>query len=54
MVEIRAPRERTCTECGRSERWDDDDSQWRVDDDPGDVYCVHDWDVTGSFAPVEK
>lgn len=55
MVRIRAPEERTCTECGRSERWDDDVENWRVEGDAvGDVYCVHDWDVTGSFNPVEQ
>ncbi len=54
MVEIRAPEERTCTACGRSEYWDEDAENWRVDDEVGDVYCVHDWDVTGSFTPVEK
>ncbi|NIC00558.1 HEWD family protein [Halobacterium sp. R2-5] len=54
MAEIRAPEERTCTDCGRSERWDDDAGAWRVDEEVGDVYCVHSWDVTGTFAPVEE
>ncbi|MFB6071646.1 MAG: HEWD family protein [Halobacterium sp.] len=54
MARIRAPSERTCTECGRSERWDDDEEVWRVDGEEGDVYCVHAWDVTGSFRPVER
>lgn len=53
MVVIRAPEERTCTECGRREVWDDEDEAWRVDGDAvGNVYCVHAWDVTGSFTPV--
>lgn len=55
MVDIRAPKERTCTECGRSERWDEDAGNWRVaDDEVGNVYCVHDWDVTGTFTPIEE
>ncbi|MCG1003340.1 MULTISPECIES: HEWD family protein [Halobacterium] len=54
MTEIRAPKERTCTQCGRSERWDEETSNWRVDGEVGDVYCVHSWDVTGSFTPVEE
>jgi len=53
MAEIRAPRERACTRCGRSERWDDEVGAWRVDADVGDVYCVHAWDVTGTFATVD-
>lgn len=54
MAEIRAPEERTCTQCGRSERWDEETGNWQVDDEVGDVYCVHSWDVTGSFTPVEE
>jgi hypothetical protein len=55
MVEIRAPKERTCTECGRQEVFDEDDESWRVaDDEVGDVYCVHAWDVTGTFTPIQS
>ena len=49
---IRAPAERTCTRCGRSEAWDDAAVCWRVDDDEGDVHCIHAWDITGTFSPV--
>ncbi|MFC3476868.1 HEWD family protein [Halobacterium litoreum] len=54
MAQIRAPSERTCTDCGRSERWDRADRHWKVDGEEGDVFCVHAWDVTGSFTTVEK
>lgn len=54
MTQIRTPSERTCTLCGRSERWDDDAAHWRVDEDAGEVFCVHAWDVTGTFTTVEQ
>jgi hypothetical protein len=54
MTRIRTPTERECTRCGRSERWDDADAQWRVDEDAGEVFCVHSWDVTGTFTAVEQ
>lgn len=55
MVEISAPSERRCTECGRTEVFDEDAETWRVADDAvGDVYCVHSWDVTGTFTPVKS
>ena len=53
MVDIRTPDERECLSCGRSEVWDDEAGAWRVDDDVGDVFCVHDWNVTGQFTPFE-
>ncbi|MDH5019848.1 HEWD family protein [Halobacterium rubrum] len=53
MTEIRTPSERECTRCQRHERWSDEDEQWRIDgDEAGDVHCVHDWDVTGTFTTV--
>jgi hypothetical protein len=27
---------------------------WRVDGDVGGVYCIHSWDITGTFTPVEQ
>jgi len=45
---------RTCERCGREEAWDDDAGTWRVADDAGSVYCVHEWDVNGSYLPLEE
>ena len=53
-VTISPPTERTCELCGRAERWDDDAGGWRIDEEPGDVYCIHDWDVNGTYAPFEE
>lgn len=55
---LRAPRERTCERCGRHEVWSEAAGCWQVATDDGDhrvgrVFCVHEWDVTGSFTPVE-
>ncbi|MFB6132260.1 MAG: HEWD family protein [Halanaeroarchaeum sp.] len=53
-AQIRAPRERTCVRCGREEHYDEEDNVWRVADTVGDVYCIHSWDITGEFKPVER
>ena len=52
---IRTPSERTCQDCDREEYWDDDEANWRIRDDRvGNVHCIHSWDITGTFTPVEK
>jgi hypothetical protein len=56
MAELRTPDERECERCDRVEVWDDDHETWRVadaDDAIGDVHCVHEWDIDGSFRPIE-
>jgi len=58
-TKLRTPEERTCERCGREERWDEDDRVWRIvreDGEPkvGDVYCIHEWDITGTFTPIEE
>jgi hypothetical protein len=58
MAELRKPDERECERCGRTEVWDDDHDTWRVPDPDdagavGDVHCVHEWDIDGSFRPIE-
>lgn len=49
---LRTPSERVCEICGRSERWDDDRESWRVEE-PGDTFCIHEWDINGEFVPFE-
>ncbi|MFB6094816.1 MAG: HEWD family protein [Halanaeroarchaeum sp.] len=53
-VQIRTPSRRTCLRCGREERYDEEARAWRVDAAVGDVYCIHSWDITGEFTPVER
>jgi len=57
MASLRTPTARTCERCGRRERWTEEG--WRIvrdDDGPrtGDVFCLHKWDIDGTFVPVEK
>jgi hypothetical protein len=57
-IRLRPPTERTCERCGRREEWDADTGRWEVvreDGDPaaGNVFCLHEWDINGSFVPVE-
>jgi hypothetical protein len=51
--EIAVPTERTCTRCGREERWDPSAEKWVVDREAGTPHCIHVWDITGQFSPVE-
>jgi len=51
-VTLSPPTERTCERCGRRDRWDGTDGHWAVDD-PGRPYCLHVWDVDGSYNPIE-
>lgn len=52
-VEIRSPTERTCERCGRVEIVDDDTGSWGVEE-PGRIFCVHEWDINGAFVPVDR
>jgi len=52
---LRHPTDRTCERCGRTEQWDADGETWRVDaDDAGSIYCIHEWDINGTFVPFEE
>ncbi|MFO8114625.1 MAG: HEWD family protein [Halorubrum sp.] len=51
---ITPPRERECELCGRRERWNDEAVGWQIDDEPGEVYCIHEWDINGTFAPLRE
>lgn len=54
MVTISPPRERTCERCGRTDVWDTERGNWVVDDNAGDPYCLHVWDINGSYNPIEE
>lgn len=51
-AQIRAPSRRSCVRCGREEHYDEDENAWQVNETVGDVYCIHDWDITGEFTTV--
>ncbi|WP_338738467.1 HEWD family protein [Haloplanus salilacus] len=58
-ITIRKPTERECEACGRREVWNDATGTWRVavaNDDRrvGNVYCIHEWDINGTFVPIES
>ncbi|MFB6073628.1 MAG: HEWD family protein [Haloarculaceae archaeon] len=59
MTEIVPPRERTCERCGRRDVWDPERGAWTIaadDGDPatGDPYCLHEWDINGSYNPIAE
>lgn len=52
--ELRTPDRRECHRCGRLEVWED--GSWRVHEDEGRAgnrFCIHEWDINGSFPPFE-
>ena len=55
--ELRRPTDRSCERCGRREYWDVDAESWRIVDNGeplvGNIYCIHEWDINGRFAPFE-
>jgi hypothetical protein len=56
-VSLRRPEVRTCEGCGRRERWDQQLRGWVVASEGGeaavgDVYCIHEWDINGTFVTV--
>jgi hypothetical protein len=54
-ISLRHPTERVCERCGRTEQWNADTDSWQVAADAvGSVYCIHEWDINGSFVPFEK
>jgi len=59
MTLITSPIERTCERCGRRDVWDDTDSTWRIEVEDGtkqsgDPHCLHEWDINGTFNPVDS
>ncbi|WP_049987459.1 HEWD family protein [Halobellus rufus] len=54
---LRFPTERTCERCGRTEVWAEDVGSWQLaaEDDAsvGSPYCIHEWDINGTFVPFE-
>jgi hypothetical protein len=58
MEGVTPPTRRRCERCGRVDRWDDDTETWvAVEADErdrhGEPHCVHEWNVTGSYSPVD-
>lgn len=51
---VRKPTARTCEQCGRTEEWNDESESWRVSSSPGNPFCIHEWDINGSFVPIDK
>ena len=53
---IRTPGSRECESCGREETWDEEQQSWALaendnDRERGDPYCIHEWDINGTFSP---
>jgi hypothetical protein len=59
MVSIVAPTERECERCGRKDVWNPTVGTWSIkeeDDEKqfGSPYCLHEWDINGSFNPIPE
>lgn len=53
-ITISPPTDRSCERCGRKERWEEPVEAWQIGDDPGDAFCIHEWDVNGTYVPFEE
>jgi len=58
METIVPPTERECERCGRRDVWDEDAQNWTIATDDGeklagDPHCLHEWDINGSYNPLE-
>jgi hypothetical protein len=56
MVELDPPTERECRQCGRRDVWDSDATSWRIESGArvGNVYCIHEWDINGTYRPIRE
>jgi len=59
MAEVIPPSERVCERCGRHDEWDDDAGTWRIvtedsEKQVGNPHCLHEWDINGSYNPLEE
>lgn len=57
MTSIDPPTERSCERCGRKDVWDEEAETWVAateDGTPrvGNAYCLHVWDISGSYNPI--
>ena len=55
--EIVPPTARSCTRCGRQDRWDEELENWVIVTEDGSrlagrSHCVHEWDINGNYNPV--
>ena len=58
METINPPTKRTCERCGRVAVWDETRETWvaaEVDGQRkrGDPHCLHEWDINGTYSPLE-
>lgn len=57
MEAVTPPDRRVCVRCKRTETWSEQQRTWVVQSDEQDPnegaqYCVHEWDITGSYNPL--
>jgi len=59
MTRLVPPTERTCERCGRHDVWDDGAGTWTITTVDGEKaigspYCLHEWDINGSYNPLPE
>ena len=52
MAELEPPERRECLRCGRRDVWDAETSNWTIADESGDTFCIHEWDINGTYNPI--
>lgn len=56
-VQVKRPTARECERCGRAERWDEAAGAWQIATEDGEKlignpHCIHEWDINGTFNPM--
>ncbi|WP_330631788.1 HEWD family protein [Halocatena halophila] len=53
MVTITPPENRRCERCGREDCWDNGNDNWTVAGEHGNPFCIHEWNINGTYSPFE-
>ena len=58
MTAIISPKERECERCGRRDVWDKSLNTWAIveiggEKQFGNPHCLHEWDINGTFNPID-
>ena len=56
MAELKPPTERQCLRCGRRDVWDEKSGNWAIksEGEAGKPFCIHEWDINGTYNPIEE
>ncbi|WP_192498436.1 HEWD family protein [Halorussus halophilus] len=56
MARLHPPESRECQRCGRRDEWDAEVDNWTIasEEESGNAFCIHEWDINGSHNPIRN